>query len=190
MWHPWLNSQAATTRRLLCIWSGQAAPDLLYCLAPLSWLTKLVCKPAQLRVPRGNVCWSDQRCACPADYFYGEENEPTSLAAQTANPSALGLIAFGYTTALLQVRCCHALHALSGLPSLAGAMQHLVNTAFACLLLGTCSLRCMASPVRAAQSHVLLLAVVLAGPCESYSLFEGPTALAVPMRCSRVAGGC
>jgi hypothetical protein len=36
------------------------------------------------------------------DYFYGEENEPTSLAAQTANPSALGLLAFGFTTALLQ----------------------------------------------------------------------------------------
>jgi len=36
------------------------------------------------------------------DYFYGEDNDATSLAAQTANPSALGLIAFGYTTALLQ----------------------------------------------------------------------------------------
>ncbi len=57
-----------------------------------------------------HVCHFDQCCACPADYFYGEENDPTSLAAQTANPSALGLIAFGYTTALLQVRCCQSLY--------------------------------------------------------------------------------
>lgn len=75
--------------------------------ASLSWLARLVCHD---RLRLIHVCRSDQCCACPADYFYGEENDPTSLAAQTANPSALGLIAFGYTTALLQVRCCQSLN--------------------------------------------------------------------------------
>ena len=40
----------------------------------------------------------------PIDYWYNRVLSKSSPAANTANPSALGLIAFGYTTALLQVR--------------------------------------------------------------------------------------
>lgn len=40
----------------------------------------------------------------PVDYWYNRVLSKSSPAANTANPSALGLIAFGYTTALLQVR--------------------------------------------------------------------------------------
>lgn len=39
----------------------------------------------------------------PIDYWYNRVLSKSSPAANTANPSALGLIAFGYTTALLQV---------------------------------------------------------------------------------------
>ena len=39
----------------------------------------------------------------PVDYWYNRVLSKSSPAANTANPSALGLIAFGYTTALLQV---------------------------------------------------------------------------------------
>lgn len=44
----------------------------------------------------------------PIDYWYNRVLSKSSPAANTANPSALGLIAFGYTTALLQVgfSCC------------------------------------------------------------------------------------
>ncbi|KAA6424429.1 hypothetical protein WJX79_007310 [Trebouxia sp. C0005] len=38
----------------------------------------------------------------PIDYWYNRVLSKSSPAANTANPSALGLIAFGYTTALLQ----------------------------------------------------------------------------------------
>jgi len=38
----------------------------------------------------------------PVDYWYNRVLSKSSPAANTANPSALGLIAFGYTTALLQ----------------------------------------------------------------------------------------
>jgi len=41
--------------------------------------------------------------AQPMDYWYNRVISKSSPAATTANPSALGLIAFGYTTALLQV---------------------------------------------------------------------------------------
>lgn len=41
--------------------------------------------------------------AQPMDYWYNRVLSKSSPAATTANPSALGLIAFGYTTALLQV---------------------------------------------------------------------------------------
>ena len=41
------------------------------------------------------------------DYWYNRVLDKSSPSANTANPSALGLIAFGYTTALLQV-CCTA----------------------------------------------------------------------------------
>ena len=44
----------------------------------------------------------------PIDYWYNRVLSKSSPAANTANPSALGLIAFGYTTALLQVRSCLA----------------------------------------------------------------------------------
>lgn len=37
------------------------------------------------------------------DYWYNRVLDKSSPSANTANPSALGLIAFGYTTALLQV---------------------------------------------------------------------------------------
>ena len=37
------------------------------------------------------------------DYWYNKVLDKSSPSANTANPSALGLIAFGYTTALLQV---------------------------------------------------------------------------------------
>lgn len=52
----------------------------------------------------------------PIDYWYNRVLSKSSPAANTANPSALGLIAFGYTTALLQVNfdlrtCCRA-HAI------------------------------------------------------------------------------
>lgn len=40
--------------------------------------------------------------AQPMDYWYNRVISKSSPAATTANPSALGLIAFGYTTALLQ----------------------------------------------------------------------------------------
>lgn len=40
----------------------------------------------------------------PIDYWYNRVLSKSSPAANTANPSALGLIAFGYTTALLQAR--------------------------------------------------------------------------------------
>ena len=39
------------------------------------------------------------------DYWYNRVLDKSSPSANTANPSALGLIAFGYTTALLQVSC-------------------------------------------------------------------------------------
>ena len=42
--------------------------------------------------------------AQPMDYWYNRVISKSSPAATTANPSALGLIAFGYTTALLQVK--------------------------------------------------------------------------------------
>ena len=44
----------------------------------------------------------------PIDYWYNRVLSKSSPAANTANPSALGLIAFGYTTALLQVGLDHA----------------------------------------------------------------------------------
>ncbi len=43
----------------------------------------------------------------PIDYWYNRVLSKSSPAANTANPSALGLIAFGYTTALLQVNFNH-----------------------------------------------------------------------------------
>lgn len=43
----------------------------------------------------------------PIDYWYNRVLSKSSPAANTANPSALGLIAFGYTTALLQVNFDH-----------------------------------------------------------------------------------
>lgn len=43
----------------------------------------------------------------PIDYWYNRVLSKSSPAANTANPSALGLIAFGYTTALLQVGFIH-----------------------------------------------------------------------------------
>ena len=52
--------------------------------------------------------------AQPMDYWYNRVISKSSPAATTANPSALGLIAFGYTTALLQVylrKSSHASHA-------------------------------------------------------------------------------
>ena len=50
----------------------------------------------------------------PIDYWYNRVLSKSSPAANTANPSALGLIAFGYTTALLQVPVQHLL-CLNGL---------------------------------------------------------------------------
>ena len=70
----------------------------------------------------------------PIDYWYNRVLSKSSPAANTANPSALGLIAFGYTTALLQVRsfallpcvlfccCLHCGYCLVGiLPSETGS---------------------------------------------------------------------
>ena len=48
----------------------------------------------------------DNGWAQPMDYWYNRVISKSSPAATTANPSALGLIAFGYTTALLQVCPC------------------------------------------------------------------------------------
>lgn len=47
------------------------------------------------------------------DYWYNRVLDKSNPAANTANPSALGLIAFGYTTALLQVQSWRALRAAS-----------------------------------------------------------------------------
>ena len=72
--------------------------------------------PAVLRSQRGtsqrgltgngatNDAFGDADEWQPIDYWYNRVLSKSSPAANTANPSALGLIAFGYTTALLQVR--------------------------------------------------------------------------------------
>ena len=51
----------------------------------------------------GGDATGDNGWAQPMDYWYNRVISKSSPAATTANPSALGLIAFGYTTALLQV---------------------------------------------------------------------------------------
>ena len=52
---------------------------------------------------QGDDSMGDNDWAQPMDYWYNRVISKSSPAATTANPSALGLIAFGYTTALLQV---------------------------------------------------------------------------------------
>ena len=52
----------------------------------------------------------------PIDYWYNRVLSKSSPAANTANPSALGLIAFGYTTALLQVGLIYCLCLLEHVP--------------------------------------------------------------------------
>ena len=52
---------------------------------------------------QGDDAMGDNGWAQPMDYWYNRVISKSSPAANTANPSALGLIAFGYTTALLQV---------------------------------------------------------------------------------------
>ena len=52
---------------------------------------------------KGGHDMGDNDWAQPIDYWYNRVISKSSPAATTANPSALGLIAFGYTTALLQV---------------------------------------------------------------------------------------
>ena len=54
--------------------------------------------------------------AQPMDYWYNRVISKSSPAATTANPSALGLIAFGYTTALLQVNPRMHAHARARMP--------------------------------------------------------------------------
>ena len=55
-------------------------------------------------LPQTEDAMASDGWAQPIDYWYNRVISKSSPAANTANPSALGLIAFGYTTALLQVR--------------------------------------------------------------------------------------
>ena len=72
----------------------------------------------------------------PIDYWYNRVLSKSSPAANTANPSALGLIAFGYTTALLQVGFDHA--ALGVVNDLL-LCSVVVRRIIACIPVGSCA---------------------------------------------------